>query len=70
MKDGQNKQPAIQENTQCPVRIDQFGNWQSQGIIMWSESRRIVHVEFFNGDWFVWCDGSMTAIPADEIICD
>lgn len=53
-----------------PVSVGQFGKWQSQGIMQWTESRRIVKVEFFQGRWFAWCDGSMTAIPADEIICD
>jgi hypothetical protein len=53
-----------------PVKIGQFGRWESQGVIQWEDSRRIVWVEFYYGKWYAWVDGSMTAIPADEIILD
>jgi len=52
--------PAITEG--------KYGTWYSQGVAQWDKPRRVVHVEFYSDTWYAWCDGSLTAVPASEIV--
>ena len=45
------------------IKINDFVVWESQGVIQWAKSRRVVHIE---GDW-AFCDGSLTGIPLDQL---
>ena len=52
----------------CEISIHDFVVWiSSDGVVQWVESRRVVHLEFANGEWWAFCDGSMTGIKASEL---
>tara|TARA_R110000744_G_scaffold10369_13_gene32416 strand:- start:5809 stop:6054 length:246 start_codon:yes stop_codon:yes gene_type:complete len=49
------------------VAIGAYCNWRSCGALQWSRPRRIVHIAEKDGYTFVFCDGSSTGIPLEQI---
>lgn len=49
----------------CPFQINDFVIWDN-GQIQWTESRRVVHIEYLE-EWWIFVDGSMTGIPASQL---
>jgi len=52
----------------CPVKVGQFVNWRSQGLLQWEQPKRIVHIVRLKLDFFAYFDGSMTAIPVKQLV--
>lgn len=52
----------------CSVEVHDFVVWHSQGNAQWLAPRRVVHLEFANGEWWAFCDGGMTGLRTSELI--
>ena len=55
------------EQPGCEIEVNDFVVWIVDGIVIWSASRRVVRIEFLDGRFFAFCDGGMTAIPAEQL---
>jgi hypothetical protein len=62
--------PVAAPPVPCPVETGQFVQWESAGSLQWTGSRRVIHVDHSDGVWYAWVEGSMTAIPAHQLIPD
>ena len=49
------------------IEIGDFVIWIVDEIVIWSASRRVVWIEILDGRIFAFCDGGMTAIPAEQL---
>ena len=49
------------------VEINDFVIWESQGVIMWEEPKRLVYIDYYNGKPYGFVDGSLTGIPLKDL---
>lgn len=49
------------------MSVGDFVIWVSLGVEQWECSRRLVHLEHSFGEWWGFCDGSLTGIPVRDL---